>query len=85
MERDYEKLVLEPRGPAYVLSRTDSHGITTELVLSELNVMFLGRIDMAERLHAIEEEIARRAAPPKPRVGHGANGAGSLGRLSVRE
>jgi hypothetical protein len=58
MERDYEKLVLEPRGPAYVLSRTDSHGITTELVLSELNVMFLGRIDMAERLHAIEEEIA---------------------------
>jgi hypothetical protein len=62
MERDYEKLVLEPRGPAYVLSRTDSHGITTELVLSELNVMFLGRL---------APQIAREISASKVPAGSG--------------
>jgi hypothetical protein len=44
MERGFEELVIEPRGGDYVLSRTDSHGATSEIVLSAVNVMFLARL-----------------------------------------
>jgi hypothetical protein len=44
MERGFEELIIEPRGGDYVLSRTDSHGATSEIVLSAVNVMFLARL-----------------------------------------
>jgi hypothetical protein len=44
MEREFEELTIEPRGDGYVLSRVDGNGVKTELILSEPNVVFLGRL-----------------------------------------
>jgi len=44
MERDYEELAIDKRGDDYVLIRVDGNGIRTEFILSEPNVVFLGRL-----------------------------------------
>jgi hypothetical protein len=44
MEEEREELAIEPRGTHYVLTRTDSRGVSAELELSELSVMFLARL-----------------------------------------
>jgi hypothetical protein len=44
MERDFEELSIEPRGTEYVLIRVDGNGVRTEIILSEVGVISLGRI-----------------------------------------
>jgi hypothetical protein len=43
-DKDGHELALEPRGDGYVLSRSDSKGVTAELELSEVDVMHLARL-----------------------------------------
>jgi hypothetical protein len=58
MEEDREELAIEPRGTHYVLTRTDSRGVSAELELSELSVMFLARL-----LPRFAREISANRAP----------------------
>jgi hypothetical protein len=51
---DGHELALEPRDDGFVLSRTDSEGVTAELELSEVDVMHLARLaaQMAREISA---------------------------------
>jgi hypothetical protein len=58
MESDGVILAIEPRDKDYVLSRTAADGTTTELVLSEIDLMFLVRL-----VPQVAREISASKAP----------------------
>jgi hypothetical protein len=63
MNRDHEELSIEPRDDGnYVLIRVNGEGIRTEIILSEANVVFLGRL---------APMIARRIVASKSPAGSG--------------
>jgi hypothetical protein len=69
MERDYEDLAIDNRGDDYVLIRIDGEGRRSELVLSENNVIFLGRLGptVARRIVASKTHggVSAMVAPAK--------------------
>jgi hypothetical protein len=62
MDRDYEELSIEPRGDDYALIRDSGSGTRTEIILSESNVVFLGRL---------APMVARRIVASKSPAGSG--------------
>ena len=62
MDHDYEELSIEPRGDDYALIRDNGSGTRTEIILSESNVVFLGRL---------APMVARRIVASKSPAGSG--------------